>query len=557
MYVIGISAYYHDSSVCLFSNGQLVFACEEEKFTGVKHDSRFPKNALDYVINKYKIRKEQVECVCYYEDPRLKWDRVVTNFKKNFHKSPVLSIKNLINTKLNHLSLKSKLRKISDNIFFSKHHESHIFYSYYSSPFDDCMVLSIDGVGEWETASVAYVSDGDFKILRASEYPNSLGLFYSAMTSFLGFKPNEGEYKVMGLAAYGNPEPFREKISKLIDYRISTFFKTNMDYFTWDRGPLMFNHKLVKFLGLENRLPDEMLNQEHRDIAASVQEKYESILFKILNDCNVFTSSFNLALGGGCAYNGTANGKILDKTKFKKLWIPPAPSDAGSCIGACLNYFHKKKKPVRVHVNPFIGPEYSLKDIQNVIKKTNGITFKKYETNYGLNKKIAEELAYGRVVGWFKGSIEFGARALGHRSILANPTHLYMKEKINSVIKRREPFRPFAPMVTFEDQKRFFEYEGFVPFMNQVVQVKKEFRHKLPAVTHIDGTARIQSINPHNTIYPLLKEFESLTGYPILLNTSFNVKDKTMVLTPQNAMDTFLDTDLDILVLENYVIRKS
>lgn len=557
MYVIGISAYYHDSSVCLFSNGRLVYACEEEKFTGIKHDSRFPKNALNYILEKYKIKRHQIESVCYYEDPNLKWDRVKSNFKKNFFNSPTVSLKSLFKTKINYWNLKRELSKISDKVFFSKHHESHIFYSYYSSPFNNCMVLSIDGVGEWDTASVAFVDENDFKILKASDYPNSIGLFYSAMTSFIGFKPNEGEYKMMGLAPYGNPEPFREKINQLINYRTSTFFKTNMEYFTWDRGRLMFNHKLIKFLGVENRLPEDILSQQHKDIAASVQEKYETILFQILNDYNVFTSTQNLALGGGCAYNGTANGKILDKTNFKKLWIPPAPSDAGSCIGACLKYFHTEKRPTKIHVNPFIGPEYGLKDIENTIKKTKGITFKKYETNYTLNKKIAEELEYGRVVGMFKGSIEFGARALGHRSILANPTHLYMKEKINSVIKRRELFRPFAPMVTFEDQKKFFDYEEFVPYMNQVVKVKKGYRGKLPAVTHIDGTARIQSVNPHNTMYPLLKEFESLTGYPILLNTSFNVKDKTMVLTPQDAMNTFMDTDIDILVLDNYIIRKS
>lgn len=555
MYVIGISAYYHDSSVCLFKKGQLIFACEEEKFTGIKHDNRFPVNALKYIFDKYRIKKNEIESVCFYEDPQLKSDRVNTTFFKNFLECPVEVSKSLIKTKINHWRLKRELKKISDKVFFSKHHESHIFYSYYSSPFNDAVILSVDGVGEWETMSVGYVSDGDFKIVPLAGYPHSVGLFYSAMTSFIGFKPNEGEYKLMGLAAYGNPEKYRDKINQLIAHNCASL-KTNMVYFSWDRDCLMFNEELIELMGIENRLPEEPITQDHMDIAASVQEKYEQILFEVLKDIQLFTDSNNLALAGGCAYNGTANGKITDNTDFKRLWIPPAPSDAGSCIGACLNYFHTKNRPVKVHSDAFLGPEYNEIDILKVISKTKGINYKKYQLTHNLNRKVSEEILNGKIIGWFQGRIEFGARALGNRSILANPALPDMKDKINRVIKKREGFRPFAPMVSFEDQKRYFDYSGFVPYMNQVVKVKEKYRDKLPAVTHVDGTARIQSVTPYNPIYRLLKEYENHSGYPILLNTSFNVKDKTMVLTPQDAMDTFLDTEMDILVLGNYLIRK-
>lgn len=555
MYVIGISAYYHDSSVCLFKNGELVFACEEEKFTGIKHDNRFPINTIKYIFEKYKIKKEQIEMVCYYEDPKIKMDRVHNNFFRNFLECPLHVGKNLIKSKINFWKLKRELRKISKNVFYSKHHDSHIFYSYFSSPFKNCVILSVDGVGEYETMSVGYAERDEIRIVPLSVYPHSLGLFYSAMTAFLGFKPNEGEYKLMGLASYGNPEKYRHKIKELIHHNCASL-KTNMIYFTWDREEMMFNHELMELMGIENRLPEEPITQEHMDIAASVQEKYESILFEVLKDIRLFTDSDNLALGGGSAYNGTANGKISKNTDFNRLWIPPAPSDAGSSIGSCLNYFHTKNKPVRISTNPFLGPEYSQSDILNVISKTEKITFKKYQTNNGLNKIIAKEINDGKVIGWYKGKIEFGARALGHRSILANPTIPNMRDKINKVIKKREGFRPFAPMVTFEDQKKYFEYGGYVPYMNQVVKVREKYREKLPSITHVDGTARIQSVLPHNDVYSLLKQFELLSGYPILLNTSFNVKDKTIVLTPQDAMDTFLDTEMDILVLENYIIRK-
>jgi len=541
IYVIGVSAYYHDSSACLFKDGELIFACEEEKFTGVKHDSSFPINTIDYIFKNYELKKSDIECVCYYENPKLRLKR-----SKSFFKSLINNIKVWYN-----------LRKISNKVHYTSHHMSHMTYSYLSSNFNKSIIVSVDGVGETSTVSIGKGINGKVYMIKTIEYPHSLGLFYSAMTAFLGFKPNEGEYKVMGLASYGNPNEYRDKVKDLIKYEHGSI-QCNMNYFTWNTSSdLMFNYtNLTHHLEMENRFHDELIEEQHKNLASSIQERYEEILFNILKESKEFYFSENLCLGGGCAYNGTANGKIIENGLFKKIWIPPAPSDAGSSIGSCLDYLTTiLGLKIRLHSTPFLGPDYSNKEILQVIKNTKKIFYLKYN-NSRLLKRVSKHLYEGKVVGWFQGKIEFGSRALGNRSILANPTILNMKDKINSVIKKREGFRPFAPMVTFDTQTKYFETKEYIPYMNQVVKVKSEYIKKLPAVTHIDGTARIQSVTPHNPIYQLLKEFENRSGYPILLNTSFNIKDKTMVLTPQDAMNTFLDTKIDILVLGNYVIYK-
>jgi carbamoyltransferase len=320
----------------------------------------------------------------------------------------------------------------------------------------------------------------------------------------------------------------------------------------------MFTHNLVEHLGIDNRLPNEPITDDHKDLAASIQERYEELFFEIIKDAQAFFYSENLSLGGGCAYNGCANGKVVEKGLFKKLWVPPAPSDAGSCIGSCLDYLvNVKKLKVRVPPNPFLGPSFTDNEIQSVLNKYGNKVFYRKQTKDKLVSRTAHYLNLGLVVGWFQDNIEFGARALGNRSILANPTFPKMQEKINKVIKKREGFRPFAPMVIFEQQDKFFESREFIPYMNQVVKVRAEHRDKLPAVTHVDGTARVQSVLPNSLIYQLLKEFEQRSGYPILLNTSFNVKDKTMVLTPEDAILTYLDTAMDILVMGDYIIYKN
>lgn len=553
-YVIGISAFYHDSSACLFRDGQLVYACEEEKFTGIKHDSEFPFNSLNYIIKKYKLTRDNIEAICYYEDPKLKLKRVVENIKPQFFRNPFYSIKSYFKIKKNIRDIEKLLSKYSNNVFYSTHHESHLYYSFYTSNFENAVCLSIDGVGETDTISLGLADKTGIDYISLAEYPHSLGLFYSAMTSFLGFRPNEGEYKVMGLASYGNPNVYIDKVRGLINYKNSKL-TCNMDVFCWNESNnIMFNEKLIDLLEIDPRIPNSGVEPYHMDLAAAVQKRYEEILFEIIKSISLINDNRNLCLGGGCAYNGTANGKIVRGTHFNNLWIPPAPSDAGSAVGACIHYLVKNKKlPNRINKNPFIGPAYLHDETINAVKQYRYIKFSSEET---LLRNVAKKLNEGKVIGWFNGHCEFGSRALGNRSILANPTNPMMRDRINRLIKKRESFRPFAPMVIKDKQHIFFDVTDDVPYMNQVVQVKSEYRDKLPAVTHIDGSARIQTVYKNSLIYNLLVEFEKLSGYPILLNTSFNVKDKTMVLTPKDAIDTFFDTDMDLLIIGNFLIYK-
>lgn len=554
-YVIGISAYYHDSSACLFKNGKLLFACEEEKFTGIKHDSSFPHNVLKFIIKTYRLDKDNIDAVCYYEDPKLKLKRVLSNSKKNWFKSPIFTIKSILNSILTNRKVIKEIKKYSDNIFFSTHHKSHAYYSFYTSNFKTSTCLSIDGVGEFETTTFGEFSLNDYKHRTIAEYPHSLGLYYSAMTAFLGFKPNEGEYKVMGLAPYGKAENYIDKVRKLIYYSDDELV-CNMEAFCWDRSSKnMFTYKLSKILNLLPRGVDDKINTEHEDLAAAVQQRYEEVLFSIINTLPLFDENNNLCISGGCAYNGTANGKITEKTKFKSLWIPLAPSDAGSCIGACINYLvNNGKLTEKVNKNPFIGPIYNF---DKYLPTVRGVKIFRISSSESLVRIVAKKINEGKVIGWYQGHIEFGARALGNRSILANPTIPNMKDRINKLIKKREGFRPFAPMVTKESQNIFFEMDDDVPYMNQIVKVKPKYMGALPAITHVDGSARVQTVYRHTLIHNLLLEFEKLSGVPILLNTSFNIKDKTMVLTPKDAIDTFKSTEMDILVMGNYIIYKT
>ncbi len=554
MYIIGISAYYHDSSACLFKNGELVFACEEEKFTGIKHDSSFPKNTLEFIFKTFKLKKEDISAICYYENPKVKLKRVKDNIKSQIFKNPFYSLKSYFKIVKNIRNIKKELSNYSDNIFYSEHHLAHQYYSFYMSDYKESNCLSVDGVGEIDTLSFGIAKGSGIEYKTISKYPHSIGLFYSAMTAYLGFRPNEGEYKMMGLASYGDYRPLIDRVRKLITFKNGEL-RCDMNVFCWDRSDrLMFNEKLYNVLRVEQRLPDEPIDIIHKNLAASVQKVYEEILFKIINYTKKYSTNTNLCLSGGCAYNGTANGKIIRKTHIQSLWIPPAPSDAGSCIGACVHYMVENNLlKQRISKNPFLGPRYNYEQFLKEIKKEKIF---KFTLESRLLEHIALQLKKGMVVGWYQGRCEFGARALGNRSILANPTLDGMKDKINRVIKKREGFRPFAPMVSKERQHEFFEMTEDIPYMNQVVRVKEEYVDILKAVTHVDGTARVQTVPKNTKIHDLLLKFEQITGYPILLNTSFNVKDKTMVLTPKDAIDTFYDTEMDILVIGNYVIYK-
>jgi len=560
MIQIGISCYYHDSSVCLIKDGKVILAVEEERFSGIKHDSSFPEKSIKWIIEESRFSFEDIEEVCFYEKPLVKTHRVVTNCLKNFQikdafKFGVKGIKQYFN-----LVRKLKWMFSKAEIKFTTHHDSHIGYSYLTSPYREAAILSIDGVGEWDTTVLAHGKGNIWETLETTKFPNSLGMLYSTFTAFLGFKPNEGEYKVMGLAPYGNPKTFSHKFREIIYPSKKGGYTLNMKMFQYDRSDeVMFTSELSNHLGILPRLPEEEITQEHKDLAAAVQFIYEMYFFRLLKDLHRRTKCDNLVLGGGCAYNGTANGKISKKTGFKNVWIPSAPSDSGSSIGACLISYYNTTHPHRIdNTNPYLGPKYLSDVVKKELQHYNKKLIYNKLSDDEIISVVADAISNGKVVAWFEGRLEFGARALGHRSILADPTNGEMKSRINKIVKKREGFRPFAPIVKLEDVSTYFEWDKSVPYMNQIVGVKREFRDMLPAITHIDGTARIQTLNREDCvrIYDLLTELEKQNEYPIVLNTSFNVKDQTMIRDPKTAIDTFLDIGLDMLVIEDYVITK-
>ena len=558
MYILGISAYYHDSAACLFRNGTLLGAAEEERFTGIKGDKSFPKKTIDWLLKSNGIVISDVSTVCWYENPDLKRSRVL----KTFRKKPIRNFRRIIKYFL--WDSFPKLWKIlNEEIgFYGKihtvdHHLSHASLAYFTSYFEECNVVTVDGVGEHETITISKAEKNKITKIASINYPHSLGLFYSAFTAYLGFKPNEGEYKLMGLAAYGDPAIYSEKIKKTISFSNGDL-NVNMSYFTWDYSDrIMFNENLCHLLDLPPRMDGELLNDEYKHVAASVQKIYEEILFGVLNHSYELNRSENLCLGGGCAYNGVANAGIQKNTPYKKIWIPLSPSDSGSAIGACLHYINVKKGQKKKGVfEPYQGPSFNITEMRSAITKyDDSIEWEHMETG-PLIRKTAELLNSGNVFGWFQGKMEFGARALGNRSILASPIFPGMQDRINLVIKKRELFRPFAPSVSFDKASTYFEIDSPVPYMNMVVKVKPGWN--LPAITHVDGTARVQTVtsfeNPR--YHRLLKEMEELSGYPILLNTSFNFKDQTITLYPEDAIIRFLDSEMDYLVLGNFFISK-
>ena len=563
-YILGLSCGFHDSAVALLRNGEVIAAVEEERFTGIKHDASFPKNSIDWIFKKYNISSDKLNAICFYEQPLSKIDRIKKSTKRGGILNTLKRHKIISRNVSQYKSFQNEINNIkgkNTEVIYINHHDSHAAYSYYTSPFDEATILCVDGVGEWDTTTTYYGKENKLVKLSEIHFPHSLGMLYSTFTAFLGFKPNEGEYKVMGLAPYGDYKKYLSKFSQLITPTIDGGFELNMKYFTFDWSDTnMFNAKLSKLFNLPNRLPNEELTQDYKDLAATLQHEYEYYFFRLLDKLYSSKPTQNLCLGGGSAYNGTANGKVIINTNYENLWIPPAPSDAGSAIGCALYYHYiKNSESKRIqNTNPYLGPSYSKDDIKKVLDLFSKEIYYVEKLDDELLPIVARQIVDGNVIGWFEGRLEFGARALGHRSILANPCDPEMKSRVNRVIKKREGFRPFAPIVRWEDQNKFFEYPYEVPYMNQVVKVHPNHQKNLPAITHIDGTARIQSLkrNQQPRIYKLLSYIEKLNGYPIILNTSFNLKDQTMVNDPKTTIETFLNCEMDTLVLENFIIKK-
>ena len=565
MIQLGLSGFYHDSAAALVIDGKVICAIEEEKLSGEKHDSSFPFKAIQWCLEYTKITIDEVDMVCWYEDPNLKYERVKRiigkwggkrypkkwrEFNKRWHQTEG--------------GIKKILKSIGYDgiITYTKHHLSHLAFSFYTSPFSEAIGVSVDGVGENETMLACYIRDNKFVQINKLTFPNSLGLVYSALTAYLGFKPNEGEYKVMGLAPYGDAMKYQNVFEKISSSDwLGELVTINQKYFTYQTSEVdMFNHKLMKLIGFPPRFKDEAIEQHHKDLAASLQNWYESQFYFLINRVSNNWTSENLVLGGGCAYNGTANGKIKTSTSMKNIWIPFAPSDAGSAIGACLYHYHISLGHPKVkggdNQSPYLGEEWSSPELLKIILQNHRSKVIMHDTHQTLCKEVAKLIEEGNIVGWFQGRTEFGARALGNRSILGNPHLSDIRDRINKVVKKREMFRPFAPSVTHEDYQKYFKSEEDVPYMNQVVQVRNGVN--IPSVTHVDNSARIQTLKREDNplYYDLLKEFEKLTGTPILLNTSFNLKDHTMTNDPQKAIWTFHNCDMDYLVLGNFLISK-
>ena len=556
MIQLGLSAFYHDSAAALVIDGKVICAIEEEKLSGEKHDSSFPFKAIQWCLEYAKITIDEVDMVCWYENPKDKFERVRETIGKwGGLRYPMKWRKFIKRWNQSEGNLKGILKSIGydGEILYSLHHHSHLALSYYTSPFDKAIGLSIDGVGESHTIYAAMCDPFGFHKIQTLHFPHSLGLVYSAFTAYLGFKPNEGEYKVMGMAGYGDANKYVPFINKLFRFNKETIFSFYPEYFAWEYSDkIMFTSELCNLLGRGPRLPEEEITQDDYDLAAAVQFVYEKQFSRILEKAKELVNSDNLCLGGGCAYNGLANTGAYKY--YSSVHIPYAPSDAGSAIGACLAEYKGVRKDNSV---PYIGPSFNDISIRTQLEYFgNKIYYFKYPTEERFLTKVATLIHSGNIIGWFQGNMEFGARALGNRSILASPLKDGIKDKINKVIKKREGFRPFAPSCIEEDAKMFFNIKEPIPYMNQVVEVNRN--HRLPSITHIDNTARVQTVNKNFNprYYNLLLALKRISGYPICLNTSFNFKDQTITVTPKQAVERFLDSKMDFLAIENYLIIK-
>jgi len=545
MIKLGISAFYHDSAACITNGNIVLAAAEEERFTGIKHDSSFPINAIKWLLHSTVTKITDIDEVHWYENPETKDDRVKTIFNKRPIKTFFLRQRYKKDRKNNSPEALLQALGYTGKIIYHDHHYSHAAFSYFTSPYRDAAILTVDGVGEWETTTISRGKGNKIEKLISIDFPNSLGMLYSTITSYLGFRPNEGEYKVMGLAPYGNPTGYFEKLDKIFHHTSNKFY-LYQKYFTWEYDDrIMFNKKLCQLLELPPRLPEEPITQEHKNLAAALQKIYEREFLKLVKTAKNITGSQNLCLGGGCAYNGVANS--LAYKHFKSIHIPFAPSDAGSAIGACLTSHSK--------ISPYLGPEFQTHQIKRLLDNyKNRVQVFKLSSDK-LIKTAAELLNAQKIVAWYQGRMEFGARALGNRSILASPKDPKMREKLNYVIKKREGFRPFAPSVTEEQATKFFEIKEDIPHMNQVVKAKVDF---LPAATHIDGTCRVQTVNKkfNPKYHALLTEVGRSSQIPVLLNTSFNLKDETITLSPKQAIERYLSSDIDYLVINNFLIKR-
>ena len=591
MNILGISAFYHDSAAALLKDGEIISASQEERFSRQKHDARFPINAINSVLLEGNINFTDIDYVVFYDKPLLKFERLLETyigmFPKGFN-SFRLAIPLWLREKLflKDFLLKEfkKLDKdfLISQIMFSEHHFSHAASAFYPSPFEEAIVLTLDGVGEWATTTVSIGRGNKLEIVKELHFPHSLGLLYSAFTYYLGFKVNSGEYKVMGLAPYGNPIYKNKIIDNLVQIKEDGSFRMNQDFFNYATGLTMTNKKFNRLFGRPPRKPDiDDLEQFHMDIASSLQAVTEMIILKITKSISEEYNIKNLCLAGGVALNCVANGKILKQKFFNRIWIQPAAGDAGGSLGAAQALWYSEfNKPRKIDKNDsmrgcYLGPKFSEKEIEKELVSLNGV-FSKYSKREVI-EKTALAISQNKAVGWFNGRMEFGPRALGSRSILGNAKSPETQKNLNLKVKFRESFRPFAPSVLEEECSNWFNLKVPSPYMLLVAEINenkkilnqevnnlygldrlKLVRSDIPAVTHVDFSARIQTVNNETNpdYYELIKEFFHLTSCPVIVNTSFNVRGEPIVYSPKDAFKCFMGTDLDILVIENFILNK-
>ena len=566
MLTLGISCYYHDSAAALLENGHVVAAVEEERFSRKKFDDDFPKMAIDWCLKEAGISSSEINSVAFYDKPVLKFERLLDNYIAVAPRG-LYSFLNTIPKWLHkRLWIKNDIMKHLDGfkgeIIFPEHHLSHASYSFFTSPFEESAILTTDGVGEWSTTSIGVGNDTSVQLLQDIRWPHSLGLFYSAFTYFLGFQVNEGEYKLMGLASFGSPKYYDLILENLIDVKNDGSIHLNMNYFAFTYDKVMTNEKFSELFGVKRREENEDVKQIHFDIGASAQKVLEDILLKMVEHLYKKTKSKNLCLGGGVALNGVANYRILKESSFENIHIPPSPGDAGSAIGAAQYLYHSyHQKPRKLHditqriiENVYVGPSYTSDEIKHFLNSEN-IEYEIFDDDE-LIKNCARLIADGNVVGWYQGKMEWGPRALGNRSILADPRRKEMKDILNEKIKHRESFRPFAPSILEEYTSEYFDIDIPSPYMLMVSPVKKP--EKIPAVTHVDGTGRLQTVskNSNALYYKLIDEFYNITGVPVIINTSMNVKGEPIVNTPKQAYTMLSKTEMDYLFLKNFMVKK-
>ena len=593
--ILGISAFYHDSAAALVVDGDIIAAAQEERFTRKKHDPGFPANAAAYCLAEAGLQAEDLNCVAFYDKPLTKFDRLLETYLayapagfRSFRLAMPLWLKDKLHMRR---TLRQRFHVARQARFvFTDHHESHAASAFFPSPFETAAILTIDGVGEWSTATFGEGEGNKLRLRQQLQFPHSLGLLYSAFTYYCGFKVNSGEYKLMGLAPYGQPL-YQDLILKhLVELRPDGSFWMNMEYFNYCQGLTMTNQRFAELFGGPPRRPESLLEQRHMDLAASIQKVTEEIMLRMAREVHRQTRMKNLVLAGGVALNCVANGRLLREGPFENIWIQPAAGDAGGALGAALFVWHQlMNQPRRVNgqdtqKGSLLGPRYSNDAIARFLAET-GTPHKQHASESELLDDVAQMIAAGKIIGWFHGRMEFGPRALGARSIIGDPRSPTMQAAMNLKIKFRESFRPFAPVVLRERAADCFDLRPGQesPYMLLVAAVREQYRVALseadrktmaqagdlrqrvnvvrsafPAITHVDYSARLQTVDEprHGRFYRLLKRFEALTGCPILVNTSFNVRGEPIVCTPQEACRCFLATDMDALVLEDFVLRK-